>query len=188
MRPCTKFSSHLALLTGQYYKGEQISIGSKTYDELTPHRRRIMCSLDGDDSKTARLVYDGMTDESKREPATQYLLFKIAIATEDCQTAAHCLKSMLENKSDINNVLACAHAAQKAHAKHITLEATQSLIACHDAEPIEKSRVALVALYRCSIRLLQGLVDEPMYAEEPEIFIQRLCGFFESGEYSFHKK
>jgi hypothetical protein len=145
----------------------------------------LLCALSRNDVSTATSIVHNMTESAKQEPMTIYLLFKLALQSDDNALASECLDLLRnESSSDPRFLYACCLAAQSAQHKMGTIIALKSLIAQHDFTA--PSPVHLPALLRSVIRLEATLLDETENtAKENGTPIEDVCNLFELGR-SFH--
>ncbi|KAI5927886.1 meiosis protein SPO22/ZIP4 like-domain-containing protein [Camillea tinctor] len=142
-------------------------------------RKLLLCALQRNDFSTALDVLDSMSDTTREEPRTMYLVYKLALANNDHEMATDYL-GRISNSSpqDLRYLYACCVDAQKKNDKHITLEALRHLVRRYD--DTSPGDVHLPALLRLLIRLEVSLLNEQDQTEgSRRSLIEDLCGVFE---------
>jgi len=146
---------------------------------ISNHRKHLLCALAQNNIDGARSVYHSMSEESQKEPRTLYLLYKIAVRSDDREEATRCLEGISKALEPIEYLYACCLDAQDAPHRDFAIEALSKLLEKNEHSP--SSPVHLPALLRCTVRLmakdLEGREDETNSREA----VQKLCGVFSEG-------
>lgn len=125
-----------------------------------------------------------MPDAVRDAPMTRFLMFKIAIRSEETDLAAECLNKVFDgSKKDPALLYACVLDAQTVGDKTHTLAALQLVLKQNNYAAPEG--VHLPALLRCTIRLMVAQLENELAAGvDVEIAVDQLCKLFEGGKCS----
>lgn len=69
-----------------------------------------------------------MPEASKNEPMTRFLMYKVAIRSEDTDLAAECLRVISSSSKDPTLLYACVLDAQQIGNRHLALAALQLVL------------------------------------------------------------
>ena len=126
-------------------------------------RRLMQCALKQASPARAREIYNDMTPIAQSEPASQFILYKIALRCGDQSLATECLGRICQTESkDFMLLFACILEAQETGEQTLTLKALQNLLEQYrHGLPAE---VNVPALLRCTARMLIQRInqDEPV--------------------------
>ncbi len=120
-----------------------------------------------------------MAEETQKEPRTLYLMYKIAVRSDDREAATTCIEGISKAPEPLEYLYACCLDAQEARNKEYAIEALSKLLEknAHSTS----CPVHLPALLRCTIRLmvkdLEGQEDEADHREA----VEKLCEVFNEG-------
>lgn len=109
---------------------------------------------------------------------TAYLAFKVAIRTENRELATKCLDTVGSTPDHVDYLGACIAESQKVGDIFCAIAALKKLQENYEYK--QPNPIHLPALFRCTIRLLQSLVDTAD-AEKHRI-VPDLCDEFDAGE------
>ncbi|KAF7947325.1 uncharacterized protein EAE97_004574 [Botrytis byssoidea] len=141
-------------------------------------RKLLLCSLNRGDINSARTIFAAMSDSAKEEPLTRFLMYKIAIRSEEVEIAAECLEKVASCSEDTSLLFACVLDAQQVGNKNHVLDALW-LVLDKCGYGAQES-VRLPSIIRMIIVLLIGMIDSEntpsSYAREN---IEKLCTMFE---------
>lgn len=115
------------------------------------------------------------------EPMTAYLAFKVAIRVKDRDLAERCLEVVSQNKDYVDYLGACIAESQKAEDIESAISGLKRLHGKYEWKS-SPGLVNLPALFRCSIRLMNVLLENPAYQERKAEIVGELCSEFESGK------
>ncbi|TGO23157.1 hypothetical protein BPAE_0142g00190 [Botrytis paeoniae] len=141
-------------------------------------RKLLLCSLNRGDINSARDIFTSMSDCAKEEPLTRFLMYKIAIRSEEVELAAECLERVASCTEDPSLLFACVLDAQQVGNKKHVLDALWLVLdKCGYGA---QENVRLPSIIRMIIVLLVGMIDAENtptnYAREN---IEKLCTMFE---------
>ncbi|TGO41094.1 hypothetical protein BHYA_0027g00390 [Botrytis hyacinthi] len=141
-------------------------------------RKLLLCSLNRGDINSARDIFAAMSDSAKEEPLTRFLMYKIAIRSEEVGLAAECLEKVASCSEDTSLLFACVLDALKVGNKKDVLDALWLVLdKCGYGA---QENVRLPSIIRMIIVLLTGMIDAEntpnSYAREN---IEKLCTIFE---------
>ncbi|TGO20156.1 hypothetical protein BTUL_0001g01680 [Botrytis tulipae] len=141
-------------------------------------RKLLLCSLNRGDINSARNIFAAMSDSAKEEPLTRFLMYKIAIRSEEVEMAAECLEKVASCSEDTSLLFACVLDAQQVSNKKHVLDALWLVLdKCGYGA---QENVRLPSIIRMIIVLLIGMIDAEntpsSYAREN---IEKLCTMFE---------
>ncbi|KAK4655881.1 sporulation-specific protein 22 [Podospora pseudocomata] len=126
--------------------------------------------------ETATRVINDMSATSWKEPMTAYLAFKVAIRTEDRVLAGKCLETISQIPEHVDFLGACIAESQKAGDVICAIAALKKLQDRYEYK--EPNPIHLPALFRCTIRLLNMLVDRADAGENG--VVEDLCDMFDA--------
>lgn len=142
-------------------------------------RKYLLCALARNDIDGARAIYHNMAEEMQKEPRTLYLMYKIAIRSDDREAATACIEGISRASEPLEYLYACCLETHEARHKEYAIEALSKLLEKNAQSP--SCPVHLPALLRCTIRLmvkdLEGRTDETDHKEA----VQKLCEVFNEG-------
>ena len=120
-----------------------------------------------------------MAEETQREPRSLYLMYKIAIQSDDREAATTCLEGISKAPEPIDYLYSCCLEAQKAQQRDFAIEALGKLLEKNAQSP--STSIQLPALLRCSIRLMiKDMETQDDDVQRSEI-VNKLCDIFEQG-------
>ncbi|KAH3908764.1 hypothetical protein HBH56_171760 [Parastagonospora nodorum] len=139
-------------------------------------RKIIQCALSRQDYAAAREAHKKMSENSRDEPVTRYLMYKAGIQTQDVELAAECLDHICRSSAkDATLLYACAMEAQSNGDKKQAINALERVLDKYDYSA--PAGIHLPALLRCTSRLLQSeLIKDG--AIEPSV-MEQLCKVLE---------
>ena len=139
-------------------------------------RKMMLCALGTSVLARALEVYSQMSAVNQKDPATQYLLYKVALRSQDTELARDCLETIYEASTKDDTLLyACVLEAQKVGDHSQSIASLQRVLEkySYSAPP----EIHLPALLRCTARLLMREIDKP------ESFVRgginEICKLFE---------
>ena len=155
---------------------------------LTIDRKLLLCALARNDYSAAMDVYGSMSEKTKSQPMTRFLIYKIAIRCERFELAAECLEivSCSVGANDVPDptlLYACVLDAQQVGSKQLALAALQMVM--EKFGNTASSTVHLPSLLRLTIKLSSSLLDDSsvqQLSDVQESNVERLCKLFEGGE------
>ncbi|KAF2762127.1 SPO22-domain-containing protein [Pseudovirgaria hyperparasitica] len=116
-------------------------------------RKMILCSLAIQDYADARRTFFTMTETGKLAGITQYLMYKVALRSNQEEQAIECLEAVSKaSNKDATILYACILEAQKAGDKRQATMALQKVVERYNYNVPEGVHLAI--LLRCAIRLL----------------------------------
>jgi hypothetical protein len=129
-----------------------------------------------------------MPEASKNEPMTRFLMYKVAIRSEDPDLAAECLRVISSSSEDPTLLYACVLDAQQVGNRHLALAALQLVLETQNTFESQSSgstcTVHMPSLLRSTISLTSTVLDGSKHIEgslEAEANVDKLCKFFEGG-------
>ena len=141
-------------------------------------RKRILCAIGLSDIGKAKDIFSTLSSTTRDDPSTQYLLYKIAIRSEDSQLAASALSAVsAKSANDPSLLYGCVLESQRAGNCAQTLTSLQCVLSrqeCH-----AENSVSLPALLRCTARML--IRDAMGDGFENTSSIDGICNVFEEG-------
>ncbi|PQE27929.1 hypothetical protein CJF30_00009126 [Rutstroemia sp. NJR-2017a BBW] len=150
-------------------------------------RKILLCALGRGDIGSARDVFGSMSSGAKEEPLTRFLMYKIAIRSEEVEFAAECLEKVAVSQGNDPTLLyACVLDAQQAGNRTHVLSALQLVL--EKCGYNLQGNVHLPSLLRTTVVLLVGVIEGAKTKEESAKHgesVERLCQLFEGGEYTF---
>jgi hypothetical protein len=126
---------------------------------------------------TAIAIIQRMSPQSWKEPMTAYLAFKVAMRVEDRELAEKCLETVSQASDHVDYLGACIAESQKSGDIPIAISALRKLQERY--EYTQPNPVHLPALFRCTIRLLNLLIDRS--EGDKAAIVEELCKEFEAG-------
>ncbi|KAL2171836.1 hypothetical protein VTG60DRAFT_1533 [Thermothelomyces hinnuleus] len=124
----------------------------------------------------AASIIHGMSPQSRKEPMTAYLSFKVAVRIEDRALAEDCLETVAQAPDHVDYLGACIAESQEAGDIVCAIAALKKLQEKY--EYTEPNPIHLPALFRCTIRLLNLLAERP--GVDIDSIVSDLCESFES--------
>ncbi|KAF1997925.1 SPO22-domain-containing protein [Amniculicola lignicola CBS 123094] len=115
-------------------------------------RKVIMCALARPDYAAAQEMFTKMSDIGRDEPITRYLMYKVALHSQDVGFAAECLDKVSQQSSkDATLLYACVLEAQSVEDKRQAIIALECVLKRYDYGA--PAGIHLPALLRCTARL-----------------------------------
>ncbi|KAL5345161.1 sporulation-specific protein 22 [Pseudogymnoascus australis] len=145
-------------------------------------RKLLLCTLGRGDVSDARGVISQIPESSKDDPMTRFLMFKIAIRTNELELASACLEKIYKAEKDDCTVLyACVLDAQQVGDRTLTIAALQLVF--QEYEYSVPSSVNFPALLRCMIRLILSQLESVESEKDIDVpsVVDQLCKLFEGG-------
>ncbi|ROV97146.1 hypothetical protein VMCG_07448 [Cytospora schulzeri] len=140
-------------------------------------RKLLLCAIARNNPDSARSIYYTMSEDTQRDPNTQYLMYKAAVRTGDRDMAAECLGQIARaSPKQLVFLYACVADGQRSGDKHVAVDALRKLADIYDFE--HPGQVHLPALLRCTVMLLHTILES---GEEKEPTITSLCSVFDAG-------
>ena len=116
-------------------------------------RKGIQCALARHDDAAARKIFFQMPAATRAAPQTRYLMYKIAIRSNDMDLAKECLEIVSRStKKDPTLLYACVLEAQQSGSRQQAIVALQQTLVNFDHT--RQVEVHLPALFRCTARLM----------------------------------
>ncbi|KAM7204837.1 Meiosis protein SPO22/ZIP4 like domain containing protein [Rhypophila sp. PSN 637] len=144
-------------------------------------RKLLMCALARNDMDAAVSVIQNISNKNcNDEPMTAYLAFKVAIRVKDRELAERCLEAVGQTKEHIDYLGACIAESQKAEDIESAISGLKKLHDKYERKATPGGKIHLPALFRCSIRLLNCLLESPEYQDKKENIVNELCLEFEA--------
>lgn len=129
-----------------------------------------------------------MSDSAKNEPMTRFLMYKVAIRSDDAELAAECLQVISSSSKDPTLLYACVLDSQQVGDRRSALAALQLVLEWQGTFEGKGNgssfAVHLPSLLRSTISLTSAVLDgskEPEGSPEVEANVEKLCKFFEGG-------
>jgi hypothetical protein len=128
-------------------------------------------------------MFENIPDVAKDDPLTRFLMFKVAIRSQQSELAAECLEKVCQASSQDGTLLyACVLDAQHAGNKLLAIAALQKVLQKYEynAPP----SIHLPALLRCTIRLVLSQIEssDKNITSDIQSGIDMLCTLFGAGE------
>lgn len=142
-----------------------------------------MCALARLDLDSAQQAVQSMSEHVKNETMSQFLLFKLAIRTNNVELAQASLGNVGANsKEDPNLLYACVLDAQKAGYKEVAVSALE-LVLDRNSQQVS-TIVHQPALLRCIIRVIISMLPTEDLSQQTETaaIIDQLCRLFHLGK------
>lgn len=130
----------------------------------------------------AKALYTEMAEAGKNEPMTKYLMFKVAIRSDDAALAVECLGSLSRPAlAGLDFLYAAILDAQNIGSKTYAMEAMKTLVERYEFG--NPAPVHLPALIRCTIRLrwMDLKADKDIEGTCDDAVIDDICRMFEIG-------
>lgn len=155
-------------------------------------RKLIICCLARHNISGAQDAFGIMSEASKNEPMTRFLMYKVAIRSEDSDLAAECLQAISSSSKDPTLLYACVLDSQQVGNRSLALAALQRVLENHATFKSQgagsSGAVHLPSLLRITISLTSAVLDRSKHPEgspEAEANVEKLCKLFEGGMLSF---
>ncbi|KFY45185.1 hypothetical protein V494_01110 [Pseudogymnoascus sp. VKM F-4513 (FW-928)] len=145
-------------------------------------RKILLCALSRGDISDARGLLGQIPESSKDDPMTRFLMFKIAIRTNEPALASSCLAKICETAADDYTMLyACVLDAQQVSDKTLTVAALQLVLQKYEYNA--PTSVNFPALLRSMIRLILSQLEsaEPEKDIDVPAAVDQLCKLFDGG-------
>ncbi len=113
---------------------------------------------------------------------TRYLLYKVSVRSGDRELATECLESVSASKGNLDFLYACVIDSYHSGDRLCAVESLKMLATSY--EHTKPTPVHLPALFRCTIRLLHGLISDESDQTKRDEIVQDLCGMFVGGTVS----
>ncbi|KAL2116517.1 hypothetical protein VTJ04DRAFT_8685 [Mycothermus thermophilus] len=139
-------------------------------------RKLLMCSLARNSLDAATAIIHKMSPQSRKEPMTAYLAFKVAMRVEDHAMAEKCLATIAQAPDHVDYLGACIAESQKAGDIICAIAALRKLQEKYEYK--EPNPIHLPALFRCTIRLLHLMLDRA--GDDKGDTVEALCTEFEA--------
>ena len=140
-------------------------------------RKLILCALGRSDVTKAREIYAQMSTSNKRDPSTQYLLYKVALRYQDPELATECLDTICNiSAKDATLLYACVLEAQQTGDQSQMVNSLQRILQKYNYNAPNEAH--LPALLRCTARLLIREVETP--SSQVGNAIDEICKLFEA--------
>ncbi|KAI0161279.1 SPO22-domain-containing protein [Xylariaceae sp. FL1272] len=151
-------------------------------------RKLVLCAIQDNDLNTAIASLQAMSEESKQEPSTAFLAFKVALRNHDIDAAAQCLEQVSKAwPSNPEYLYACCLEAQQAQEKFSTIQSLRHMVSGHQFHP--SKFIHLPALLRTLIRLeLLMINDEKETDDVRDLLKEDLCKTFEVAAMAIQKE
>jgi hypothetical protein len=128
-----------------------------------------------------------MSEASQNEPLTRFLMYKVALRSEDADLAADCLQIISSSSKDPTLLYACVLDAQQVGNRPFALAALQLVLerqGTFESHGTGSCAVHMPSLLRSTISLTSAVLDGSKNAEgspEATANVEKLCKFFEGG-------
>lgn len=162
-------------------QGEKL-ISASGNSGLNIPRKLLIIALARNDFTDARDILGQIPESAKDDPLTQFLMFKIALRTEEPELAVTCLEKVYKSTSkDATILYACVLDAQQGGQKMITIAALQMVLQKYEYNAPEG--IHMPALLRCTMRLILSELGTDKSRDGLEIssMIDQLCNLFDGG-------
>lgn len=121
-----------------------------------------------------------MAEETRQDPRTWYLMYKVAVRNNDLDLATASLEGISRVPDSLEYLYACCVDATSARHKECATASLVKLLEVNQQAP--SSPVHLPALLRCTIRLYIKDYDHETDEEERSTIVEKLCDAFEQGK------
>ncbi|KAF2666798.1 SPO22-domain-containing protein [Microthyrium microscopicum] len=139
-------------------------------------RKIMQCAIARQSWNDARQAFFSMSELAQSSPQSRFLLFKVAIRTEDEQLAAECLDVIVQaSTKDATILYACVLESQQASNRPLTIKALHVVLEKYKYTAPEG--VHLPAMLRCLIKLLKSEMGDSKLPN-PEL-VENFCRAFE---------
>lgn len=146
--------------------------------ELTRIRKLLLCALSRNDLGGVKSAFFSLSEETQKDPTTQYLMYRASIRSGDHELATECLEAVARASVRVELLYACVADSQRVGDRLVTLAAMKKLADVYDHG--HPGPVHLPALLRCTIMLQHGLLNgDKKVVEDP--VVTDLCRVFEAG-------
>ena len=133
----------------------------------------MMMAMERGDLDAAREAFYSLPHAVQNEPLTQYLNFKLALLSNDCNAACASLDAIAKHTRDDGRYLyACVLEAQQCNVRHVAVAAFEALL---DKQP---PGIHLPTLLRCTARMLVAEFEETR-PEYPGAMAEEVVQVFE---------
>ncbi|RDW82233.1 hypothetical protein BP6252_03345 [Coleophoma cylindrospora] len=152
-------------------------------------RKLLLCAVAQNDLAEAQDTLGVMSNATKNEPLTRFLVFKLALQCDELDLAVECLEMISKNsQKDSTILMACVLNSQQVKNNVFALAALRTLLERHDYGAPDG--VHLPTLLRITISLTVNMSDTiPVTDEERlEDISEKLCKLFEGGMASLRKQ
>ncbi|KFZ02357.1 hypothetical protein V500_00246 [Pseudogymnoascus sp. VKM F-4518 (FW-2643)] len=143
-------------------------------------RKLLLCALGRGDISDARGIIGQIPESSKDDAMTRFLMFKIAIRTNELELASACLEKVYDAATDDPTILyACVIDAQQVGDRSLAIAALQLVLQKYEYNA--PSSVNFPALLRCMIRLILSQLEsvEPEKDIDVPSAVDQLCKLFD---------
>ncbi|OBT96970.1 hypothetical protein VE01_05545 [Pseudogymnoascus verrucosus] len=145
-------------------------------------RKLLLCALSRGDVSDARGIIGQIPGSSKDDPMTRFLMFKIAIRSNELELASACLGKVYEAATDdYTMIYACVIDAQQVGDRTLALAGLQLVLQKYEYNA--PSAVNFPALLRCMIRFILSQLEsgEPEKDIDVPSAVDQLCRLFDGG-------
>lgn len=141
-------------------------------------RKLLVIALQRHDIADAPGLLSMIPESSKDDQNTQFLIFKLALRTDDTELAVSSLEKVYSNATkDATLLYACILDAQQLGNKELAIKALQMVLEKYEfATP---DGVHMPALIRCTIRLIIAQLEAKDPAVQQEATVEQLCRLFD---------
>lgn len=148
-------------------------------------RRLLLCSIESGDLETAKATYVSMSESTRDETMTKYLLFKLSVRLDDLAMASECLKQIGLSTNGRDFLYACVLYARSSKALQFTVQGLKKLVDTADLG--HPGTVHTPALFRCMVLMLRDIIDGSIADSNGDCDIvataaRDLAAVFEGGE------
>ncbi|RKU40879.1 hypothetical protein DL546_001180 [Coniochaeta pulveracea] len=140
-------------------------------------RKYLLCAIAKNDLDGARSIHHSMADETKADPRTWYLMYKVAIRNSDQELATTCLENISRQPNPLEYLYACCVDATSCTNKEYATETLTTLLEASNESSC--SSLHLPALLRCTIRLHLQNYKKSSDEEQKFSIVERLCDAFD---------
>ena len=140
-------------------------------------RKAIQCALARHDDTAVREIFFKMPEATRSAPQTRYLMYKLALRTNDVELASECLEVVSgSSKGDATLLYACVLEAQQSGNRVQAIAALQQTLRKFNYASARE--VHLPSLLRCTARLMMAeLVSTNPFDHG---LLSELCSLFEN--------
>ncbi|OBT49348.1 hypothetical protein VE00_00485 [Pseudogymnoascus sp. WSF 3629] len=145
-------------------------------------RKLLLCALGRGDISDAREIIGQIPESSKDDPMTRFLMFKIAIRSNELELASVCLEKVYEAATDDFTMLyACVIDAQQVGDRTLALAGLQLVLQKYEYNA--PSSVNFPALLRCMIRFILSHLESVEAEKDIDVpsVVDQLCKLFDAG-------
>lgn len=140
-------------------------------------RKLILCALGMSDVSEVRHIADTILEQSRNEPSTHYLLFKLALRSNDADLADQSLKAICSSSQENTELLyACILEVQRLGDSEQLLSTLHNVLTNSGHDP--PKGLHLPALFRCTARFLSRRAADKH--PESESHAIQLCNLFDT--------